>query len=414
MEGSTKLLETLLLNFLFLLLPILFFVIFENSVKFVNKPLMAIILALSMILCMSYPIHLESGFIFDLRYIPFIFVSLYGGYKYGFLLLIVLNIYRFVIGGEGFVESLLFSICIWILLSMSKVEFFQSKARNRIAYAVFMAFITMLLYLSILSMMIDINREFWTLAVNALLTHVIMTMIITSLIEKIYANTKAREAVVQSERLQLISELAASVAHEIRNPLTVTNGFLQLLSQSDIAPTQKSYVDYSLLELNRAESIINDFLAFSKPQCEHTENTDLKVETEYAKNILLPYANMHKVDIKLSFHNSLRKELDTNQMQQCLINLYKNGIEAMKDNGGVLSIDVSSQRNSIILKIKDTGTGMNQDEMSLLGKPYYSTKKEGTGLGMLMVYSTINKLNGKIEVESKKGIGTTFTITIPV
>lgn len=414
MEGRTKLFETLLLNFLFLLLPVIVFVIFENSVKFINKPIMAIISALSMILCMSYPIHIQSGFIFDLRYIPFIFVSLYGGYKYGFLLLIVLNAYRFVIGGEGFVESLLFSICIWILLSFGKSDSFQSKARNRIAYAVFMAFITMLLYLSALSMMIDINGEFCILLINALLTHVIMTMIITLLIEKIYANIQSREAVVHSERLQLISELAASVAHEIRNPLTVTNGFLQLLSQSDIPPTQKSYVDYSLLELKRAESIINDFLAFSKPQCEHTEKSDLKIETEYAKNILLPYANMHKVEIKLSYQNSLSKELDTNQMQQCLINLYKNGIEAMKESGGVLSIDVCEHKNNIILKIKDTGTGMNHDEISLLGKPYYSTKKEGTGLGMLMVYSTINKLGGNIEVDSKKGMGTTFTITIPV
>jgi two-component system sporulation sensor kinase B len=143
-------------------------------------------------------------------------------------------------------------------------------------------------------------------------------------------------------------------------------------------------------------------------------NSNLREETEYTKNILLPYAHMHKVDIQLTFLNTLTKKLDKNQIQQCLINIYKNGIEAMKEDGGILYIDVSEQKNNIMIKIKDTGIGMTDGEVSLLGKPYYSTKKQGTGLGMLMVYSTIHKLKGHIEVESEKGKGTTFTLIIPI
>jgi two-component system sporulation sensor kinase B len=97
-----------------------------------------------------------------------------------------------------------------------------------------------------------------------------------------------------------------------------------------------------------------------------------------------------------------------------LINLYKNGIESMEEDGGILYVDVSEQKNCIMIKITDTGIGMTDEETSRLGKPYYSTKKQGTGLGMLMVYSTIHKLRGHIDVDSKKGKGTSFTITLPV
>lgn len=105
---------------------------------------------------------------------------------------------------------------------------------------------------------------------------------------------------------------------------------------------------------------------------------------------------------------------DKNQIQQCLINLLKNAVEAMKENGGILSIVVSEQKNKVMIKIEDNGIGMNKEEVLQLGNPYYSTKKEGTGLGMLMVYSTISKVNGTIQVDSEKGKGTTFTILIPV
>ena len=101
-------------------------------------------------------------------------------------------------------------------------------------------------------------------------------------------------------------------------------------------------------------------------------------------------------------------------MQQCLINLFKNAIEAMKDRGGTLYIDVSEQEDNIVFLIRDEGIGMTNEEISQLGKPYYSTKKEGTRLGLLMVYGTISKLKGSIDVDSNKGQGTTFTITIPV
>lgn len=409
--------ETLLLNFLFLLLPVLIVLIFfENKTHTFNKKIFIYLSALSMILCISVPIELKVGYIFDLRYIPFIIVALYGGYKSVLPIYVILNIYRFYIGGEFVLHSLLFSTVIFILVPFVNNTFIRFNTRNRIICATMVSFLTMGLYLLHLSIVLEtLNKEFWILAFHVLTTSIGVMMVIMILIEQIISNMKNRERYLQSERLNVVSELSASVSHEIRNPLTVTSGFLQLLNKSTtITAEEKRYIELSLQELYRAESIVSDYLSFAKPQSENMVYSNLEQETEYTKNLIIPYASMHQVEVQFSFNNTLFKRYDRNQIQQCLINLYKNGIEAMKEcRGGTLFIDISERKQNIVIRIQDTGIGMTKEEISRLGKPYFSTKEEGTGLGMLMVYSTINKVDGKIDVESEKGTGTTFLLSIP-
>lgn len=410
-------LETLLLNILFLIFPLLLFVIFfDNRKHFYNIVFLIAFATISMILCMVYPIHLDIGFIFDLRYIPFIIVALYGGFWKVLPLFIVLNVYRFMIGGEGTIQSLLFSSSIFMIVPFLSKIFLRVNTQKRILIGVSAAIFTMGLYLTTLStFFVVLTQEFWLLAFYSLTTHVIVIILIMLMIEKALDNIKSRENFLHAERLHVMSELTASVSHEIRNPLTVTNGFLQLLKESkNVSVDEKMYIDYSLKELERAEQIVSDFLAFAKPQSENMVYANLEEEFRYVKNILMPYAKMNRVEIECHFTNTLKLKYDKNQMQQCLLNLLKNGIEAMKENGGILTIEVCDFDQNIILTVKDSGIGMTKDEIKNLGKPYYSTKKEGTGLGMLMVYGTICKVKGKIGVESKKGKGTTFTITIPV
>lgn len=409
--------ETLLLNFLFLLFPVVIFLIFfENRAHSFNRKALVLLSAVTMSLCIAKPIKLEIGFIFDLRYIPFIIMALFGGYKNVLPLYIILNLYRFYVGGAGTIQSFLFSTTVMILVPLYSKKFVRLSSRGRVIWATIASFLTMGYYLFTLSFAHGaLNRQFWILALNAITTHVGVMSVIMILIEKIIANIKNRDRIMQSERLNVVSELAASVSHEIRNPLTVTSGFLQLLNRSKtITQEEKEYVELSLQELRRAEKIVSDYLSFAKPQSENMVFANMSAELEYTKNIIMPYASIHEVEVKFSFNNSLNKHYDRNQIQQCLINLYKNGIEAMKEKGGgTLLIDISERKHNIVIRIQDTGIGMTREEISRLGKPYYSTKEEGTGLGMLMVYSTINKVKGSIEVDSEKGKGTTFLITIP-
>ena len=410
-------LETLLLNILFLIFPLLFYVIFfDNRRHFYNTAFLIAFSAVSMILCMVYPIHLEIGFIFDLRYIPFIIVALYGGYLKVLPLYIVLNVYRFMIGGEGTIQSLIFSTAIFMIVPLISKKFLRVNTQKRIFIGITAALFTMGLYLTTLSTFFDeLTKEFWLLSFYSVTTHVGVIILNLLMVEKVLDNIKNRENFLHAERLHVMSELSASVSHEIRNPLTVTNGFLQLLKGSKtVTSDEKMYIDYSLKELERAEQIVSDFLAFAKPQSENMVYSNLHEEFIYVKNILMPYARMNQVDIEGDFTNTLNLKYDKNQMQQCLLNLFKNGIESMKEKSGTLHIEVYDLEQNIIITVKDSGVGMTNEEIQKLGKPYYSTKKEGTGLGMLMVYGTISKVKGKIDVDSKKGIGTTFTITIPV
>jgi two-component system sporulation sensor kinase B len=405
------------MNFFFLLFPIVIFLIFfENRAFAYNSKILVLLSAVTMCLCIAKPFKLDIGFIFDLRYVPFIIVALYGGYKNVLPLYILLNIYRFYVGGEGTLHSFLFATMILILVPLFSKWFLRMDSKGRIITATVSSFLTMGVYLVTLGFTQGmLNREFWILTLNAFTTHVVVMIINMILIEKIITNIKNRDRIMQTERLNVVSELAASVSHEIRNPLTVTSGFLQLLNKSNsITREEKQYVELSLLELQRAEKIVSDYLSFAKPQSENMVYSNMKAESEYTKNIIMPYATMHKVDVKFSFNNSLNKSYDRNQIQQCLINLYKNGIEAMKEKGGgTLYIDISEKKQNIIISIRDSGIGMTKEEITRLGKPYYSTKAEGTGLGMLMIYSTIDKVKGNVEVDSEKGKGTTFLITIP-
>lgn len=409
-------LETLLVNFLFLIFPIIVFLIFFEDRRHISNKMILIILSMvTMVLCMTFPINLKVGFIFDLRYIPFIIVALFGGYKYVFPLYIVLNIYRFYLGGDGIFQSFIFSTIVFILVPLASKKFIQLNSKNRVAYATVISSLVMGFYLfTLISFLDKLNREFWILTSHVLVTYTVMMIIITLLIEKIINNIKKNERFIHSERLNVVSELAASVSHEIRNPLTVTSGFLQLLNKSEtMTQEEKAYIEISLQELNRAETIVSDYLSLAKPQSENMVYSNFQLETEYTKNLIIPYATMHQVDIQYTFNNTLNTTYDKNQIQQCLINLYKNAIEAMKENGGTLLIDISEKNETIVITIQDTGIGMTKEEISRLGKPYYSTKEEGTGLGMLVVYNTIDKIKGKIEVKSEKGKGTTFLITIP-
>ncbi|WP_203246807.1 ATP-binding protein [Sporosarcina beigongshangi] len=409
--------ETLLLNVLFLLLPVLIAVIFfEDRLTKSNESILISLSSVALIFCMAFPFTLETGFIFDLRYIPFIITALFGGYKMVFPLYLILNSYRFFIGGEGIYQSLIFSTVIFIIVPFLSGKFMKKQAESRIVYATVVALFVMASYFFTLSFnYTNLTGEFVRLAVYSLVIHSVVIALIMFLIEKVISNVKTREIYLRSERLKDIGELSASIAHEIRNPLTVTNGFLQLLQGSKTITTEeKSYIAFSLKELERAEKIVSDFLAFSKPQSANMVYATLKEEIMYVENIMKPYAKMNQVDIQVHFTNSLKKKYDGNQMKQCFINLVKNGIEAMKENGGTLSIDVAEHKKNIIIKIKDNGVGMTCEEVSQLGKPYYSTKKEGTGLGMLMVYSMVSNVRGKMDVESTVGKGTTFLITIPV
>lgn len=219
------------------------------------------------------------------------------------------------------------------------------------------------------------------------------------------------------EHLNTVSQLAASISHEVRNPLTVSRGFIQLLNTPGLADAKKSeYIKLCLSELDRAEAIISDYLTFAKPILDDVHLLDLYEELDYIEKVMVPFATIKNVEYVYRRNDAERLYFCGNakKFQQAIINLIKNGIEAM-EGGGAIRIDASLEgNNKAVIRIADNGIGMDAEELHRLGKPFYTTKEQGTGLGTMVAFSIIESMQGEIEVESKAGEGTCFSIYLPV
>lgn len=217
----------------------------------------------------------------------------------------------------------------------------------------------------------------------------------------------------RSEKMEIISQLAASVAHEVRNPLQVTRGFLQLLREKTANDKDKSFMVLAIDELDRASEIITDFLTFAKPQLENTTLLDIAEELLQIEGILIPLATMQGGVIKVDLEKELFVRGNSSKLKQALINIIKNSIEAL-DKEGVIAIRAyMDDSNNVVIRIKDNGEGMHEADLKRLGEPYYSKKTKGTGLGLMVTFRIIEVMQGKVEFNSKKGLGTEAIILIP-
>ena len=234
------------------------------------------------------------------------------------------------------------------------------------------------------------------------------------LIEGMIEKYKMKEKIQRAEKFYVIGELAASFAHEIRNPLTTISGFIQLVHKNEISETHKDeYLQVILQELEKAQLIIDDYLSLGKPQNNVIKDSlDIRLIVNQVINNISPLASLHNIEIKSSINDSLSINANADKIKQCLINITKNGIEAMA-NGGMLQINVKKGKNSIVIEIIDSGIGMSPVEIKRIAMPFYSLKEEGTGLGTMIAYGIIKELNGDIEIKSEKGKGTCFSIIIP-
>jgi two-component system, sporulation sensor kinase E len=222
------------------------------------------------------------------------------------------------------------------------------------------------------------------------------------------------EQLRKSDTLNVVGELAAGIAHEIRNPMTALKGFIQLL-QSSIKEDFSMYFNVITSELQRIESIITEFLVLAKPQAVSYQQKDATKIMKDTIDLLNPQALLVNVQFKTEIDNDLPNiYCEPNQLKQVFINLLKNAIEVMP-NGGTITVKMKRKDiNHIIISITDEGIGIPEDKLKKLGEPFYTTKERGTGLGLMVSYKIIEEHYGKIEVESVVGEGTTFHITLPI
>ncbi|MDQ0155106.1 ATP-binding protein [Robertmurraya andreesenii] len=233
--------------------------------------------------------------------------------------------------------------------------------------------------------------------------------------EHIIQRTKILKELQRAEKMNAIGQLAASVAHEIRNPMTVVKGFLQIFkSKKELSSEEQMFIKLMIDEMNRAETIINDYLSLAKPDMESTEKVDAVDLAHKVMELMNSYALMSKnINLDIFTEEEVFVNGNRSELKQVLINILKNGIEALKD-GGTLSLRVYRNESFGIFEVKDNGIGMTSEELDRLGTAFYSLKEKGTGMGLMVCYQIIERMKGRIDVVSEKNVGTTFTISVPL
>ncbi|MDG4727970.1 PAS domain-containing sensor histidine kinase [Bacillus sp. GBSC66] len=218
---------------------------------------------------------------------------------------------------------------------------------------------------------------------------------------------------MQAQKLAVAGQIAAGIAHEVRNPLTSVNGFLQLMKTQ--YPERTDYFDIIFSEIKRIDFVLSELLVLAKPQAVHFQEVQLHELLEQVITLLKTNAVLSNIDLKQPFKKQDAGAIlaDANQMKQLFINLIKNAIEAMPE-GGSIYISTEKVLNEWKITIQDEGKGMSEEDIQKIYDPFFSTKKEGTGLGLTICATILKDHHGRMDVSSELGKGAAFQIYLPV
>ncbi|MBP0726108.1 PAS domain S-box protein [Bacillus sp. RG28] len=221
------------------------------------------------------------------------------------------------------------------------------------------------------------------------------------------------DLLMKTEKLSVIGELAASIAHEIRNPLTSLKGFIQFL-QPEISGNTV-ITDVMLSELERINFIVSELLVLAKPQDLHVKPILLHSILENVVMFLESEANLKSININKEFRDtSVAINCEENQLKQVFINIMKNSLDATSENGEISIQTKLLNDNEVLIRFSDNGCGISKDLLARLGEPFYTTKEKGTGLGLLVSNKIIKDHQGTINITSEINKGTTVDITLPI
>lgn len=359
---------------------------------------------------MLFPLETFGETVFDLRIVPLILVTLYGGGFAGLLCMSTIILMRLGMGGEYAWVGVLIAM-VGYIISLIFYRYFKRSIRKwKVILLTGGTF--MLFYITIvLTLIVPLKTYFYPIYFTSF---AIAYFFIFYLTERLVLINIQLEETVYLEKLSVAGKMAAAIAHEIRNPLTTVRGLLQFISSDSDDEKIKNYAPLMIEEIDRTNKIITDYLMLIKPSKSDYEIVNLNKVVKDTTNLTEVLASYHAVKMQYEEKGDFEINGNSQELKQCLINLIKNSIESIEEKGLILiSLQNGTKKGTVDIVIQDNGAGMNEEQLEKIGLPFYTTKSKGTGLGTMITIRLIRNIGGKVSYKSKLGEGTTVTVTLP-
>ncbi|TMU84860.1 two-component sensor histidine kinase [Bacillus sp. BHET2] len=413
------LVEKLLLHVLIILAPVLIQTSLLENHRLGKSPIfIGVLHGIAAFMCLIFAYE-SFGLYWDFRYIPLVLSMLYGGRKAGVIVFLFILTARIINGGDAIVFGFISAFLAGLMPFLISSRFWSFSPRKRVNFAVLLGFWPALVMLGILlsfafisGVPVSGNKEMGIYVLIFGGIQVVGVGLAAQLNEWMIEKKLLREEILKSEKLNTLGELAASIAHEVRNPLTVVKGFLQLMKKQ-VNGDHDEYLKIVLSELGRAEEIINDYLNFAKPEFEKIEKINVKDVLSDVTLLLNAYALKEGVHLESNVKEDGFLLTDRNKLKQAFVNIIKNAIEATPSQGNV-TVSLEVTHTQAIVRIKDTGKGMTKEQVARIGTLFYTTKDQGTGLGTSVSLRIIEAMGGHVHYSSIVNKGTSATISLPL
>lgn len=375
-----------------------------------NQVIFGLISGVGALVCMLFPIETLKDSFFDLRNVPIMIVTLYVGWLPGAICSLFVLLARIGIGGEFAWLGVILTFLAYVVCLIYHGFFDQDK--RRWISAIYIALVYTLFYILFIHTYLQfLTLDFYLVYFSSFLIAFFSCIFLIERLVKI--NMQLKET-VYLDKLAVAGQMAAAIAHEVRNPMTTIRGMIQFLGSTTSDPKLKEHSPLLIEELDRTNKIITDYLSMVKPDEPKLERISLENVLIDVVSLTAPYGAINNVEVTTSKIGSYQVCIDEQKLKQGLINIIKNGIEAIEENGTIHVYQYKLTKRNITIAIEDNGKGMTETELEQIGLPFYTTKAKGTGLGMMVTYKLIQDMGGKLRYESELNEGTRVLLTLPL
>lgn len=399
----------LVINGIVVVFPILvytFFIVYEENMKLEKSNIMLkISLFVSMYLALYFKKYVGLNYQISCLILPIILSYLYNEGKVALILSTILCLHSCFSLNYNIYTSIIF----FLLLYIAYKKYSKSNMSNK--FLINSSIVLMLIYF-VANLIISYNDivmldEIISLIMYSLIIYAINYGINESKnIISLHMNLK------EFEKEKNIKLNLFKITHEIKNPLTVVNGYLSMFDVTDIEKS-KRYISILKNEVNRTLNLLSDFMEFTKIKVVKKECNFNDLISD-VKEVLIPFFVKKNVSYSFCVQNNIIVNMDYNRIKQVIINVIKNAVEACRESNGMVTTTAFTEEDYLIIVVKDNGIGMDKFVLDNILVPFYTTKDNGTGLGVSLSKEILEAHGGTINYDSVKEKYTTCKITIPL